>query len=88
MCNLIVTSKRTGTKYCYETVGGVPVNDYYRNKEREYRHKRGIKVYSAQLTDADDAIARELHAAGLSQPAIAKRLSTTRYRVQVALGLR
>ncbi len=88
MCNLTVTSKRTGTEYSYETIAGVPTNEYFRNKERVYRNKRGVKVYSAELTDADQATARELRATGLSVPAIAKRLDTTQYRIQVALGLR
>jgi hypothetical protein len=89
MCNLTVTSKRTGTEYSYETIGGKPTNEYFRDKQREYRKKRGIiNTYSAQLTAADQAIAWELHATGLSQQAIAKRLKTTRHRIQVTLGLR
>ncbi len=89
MCNLTVTSQRSGTKYSYETIGGKPTNEYFRDKEREYRKKRGIiNRSSAPLTAAEQAIARELHATGLSQQAIAERLKTTRHRIQVTLGLR
>ncbi len=86
--SLTVKSQRTGIKYCYSTIAGKPTNEYFRDKARDYRKKRGIKVYSAELSNADKSAAHRLHATGHSQAAIAKRLNTTCYRVQTALGLR
>lgn len=83
-------SRKTGqiVERVYGSIGGKPSEQYFRDKMRDHRRKRGIKIYSNTLSDSNKVRARELHASGMSQHLIAKELSTTRYRIQTALGLR
>jgi hypothetical protein len=73
-------------EYCYAMIKGIPYKEY-----RQLEHKRLYKSKSkrsAKLGVVEVERVHEMHSEGVGQQEIACRLGTTRYRVQVALGLR
>ena len=81
-----VTKTGAVKEYRYATVKGLPYKDYRRDEwKRLFRSKSSR---SAPLTEAEAERVRQLHRAGVGQEEIARRLGTTRYRVQVCLGVR
>jgi hypothetical protein len=81
-----VTKTGAVKEYRYATVKGLPYKEYRRDEWKRLFHSKSSR--SARLTEAEAERVRQLHQAGLGQADIAKRLGTTRYRVQVCLGVR
>jgi len=81
-----VTKAGAVKEYRYATIKGLPYKEYRRDEWKRLFRSRSSR--SAPLTDAEAERVRKLHCSGLGQAEIAKRLGTTRYRVQVCLGLR
>jgi hypothetical protein len=82
-----VTKAGAVKEYRYATVKGMPYKEYRRDKwKRLFRSSSSGR--SAPLMEAEAERVRQLHRAGVGQKEIARRLGTTRYRVQVCLGLR
>jgi hypothetical protein len=80
-----VTKTGAVKEYLYAMIKGLPYKEYRREEwKRLFRSK---SWRSAPVTEADAERVRQLHRAGASQAEIAKRLGTTRYRVQVCLSL-
>ena len=81
-----VTKAGAVKEYRYATVKGLPYKEYRRDEwKRLFRSNSGR---SAPLTEAEAERVRQLHRAGVGQEEIARRLGTTRYRIQVCLGVR
>jgi len=81
-----VTKAGAVKEYRYTTVKGMPYKEYRRDEwKRLFRSSSGR---SAPLTEAEAERVRQLHRDGVGQAEIAKYLGTTRYRVQVCLGVR
>jgi hypothetical protein len=80
-----VKSRRTGqvVSYKYSSIGGVPIQQYFRDSERK-RYVKRPQENNAKLASQ----IKELRALGTSQSGIAKRLNLSRYRVQRELGVR
>ena len=81
-----VTKAGAVKEYCYATVKGLPYKEYRRDEWKRLFHSNSGR--SAPLTEAEVERVRQLHQAGVGQEEIARRLGTTRYRVQVCLGVR
>jgi hypothetical protein len=81
-----VTKMGAVKEYHYATIKGLPYKEYRREEwKRLFRSK---SRRSASLTEAEAEHIHQLHRGGVSQAEIATRLGTTRYRVQVCLGVR
>ncbi len=81
-----VTKTGAVREYRYATIKGLPYKEYRREEwKRQFRSKSGR---SAPLTEAEAERVLQLHRARVGQAEIAKCLGTTRYRVQVCLGMR
>jgi hypothetical protein len=81
-----VTKAGAVKEYRYATIKGLPYKEYRREEwKRLFRSK---SRRSASLTEAEAEHIHQLHRGGVSQAEIATRLGTTRYRVQVCLGVR
>ena len=87
-----VQSPATGKirEYCYESIGQKNVNEYFRDKMREYRRrKKALKAPKVSvLSESDKELIRELHSSGWAQQKLAARFQCSRYRIENALGLR
>jgi DNA invertase Pin-like site-specific DNA recombinase len=81
-----VTKTGAVKEYRYATVKGLPYKEYRRDEwKRLFRSK---SRRSAPLTEAEAERVRQLHQDGVGQAEIAKYFGTTRYHVQVGLGVR
>jgi hypothetical protein len=84
-----VKSRRTGKIVChkYYAIGGVPIQQYFRERARGKYVKR---PRVATRTEEEIALAsqiKELRSQGVTQCEIVKRLNVSRYRVQHELGV-
>jgi hypothetical protein len=81
-----VTKAGAVREYRYAMVKGLPYKEYRRDEwKRLFRSKSSR---SAPLTEAEAERIEQLHQDGVGQADIAKYVGTTRYRVQVCLGVR
>ena len=82
----VMTKAGARKEYRYAAVKGMPYKEYRRDEwKRLFRSKSSR---SAPLTEAEAERVQQLHRDGLGQAEIARCLGTTRYRVQVCLGVR
>ncbi len=80
-------------EYCYETIGSQPVNEYFRDKMREYRRRMAKDKAPKDnpvgwLSATDKELVNKLYREGWSQQKLADRFRCSRYRIENALGLR
>jgi DNA-binding NarL/FixJ family response regulator len=85
-----VKSRRTGevVSYKYSSIAGVPIQEYFRDRERKRYVKRPRTEAQPHGSDKLTSQIKELHAQGVSQCEIARRLNVSRYQVQRELGVR